>query len=293
MKEDTRLRGPWHVGKESKRGERTDLQKIFKQMEEGTWNVLSMVKESNAMGNLALHTLKSLEALNTKFRPKRPKELQPEIHLFIGISGAGKTYDLQKIVDKQFPNQADQYTFSPVASGFWNNYSGEPCIIMEEFNGSFLRFSEAKQLLHQGSFNVNVKGTYSQFRGTHFYLTSNDSINDWYPHQKDITPIIRVITTCRVYFKPRTFPFTDTDTFKEFKRDPKDTNGVQLKADIDSFWCKHVHTAPRFIAPEDITMVGHVFRPGRPSPMASPLPTPSSFTTPAPLTPTQEIQEIL
>lgn len=184
-KVETRVFGPWENGEFSKgQGHRTDCDKVLEFARQGR----PFLEVADALGGAAWRFLGNYEkALRLLSAPvDRP---QPEVIVLYGDSGTGKTHDAKEICE------GGDY-FIKEAGHWWDGYTAEKNVILDEFQGGFMQRSHFLRLLDKGRHYVEVKGAMIPMHATRFIITSNFHPRSWYDSEKfpDFTPFLRRIT---------------------------------------------------------------------------------------------------
>jgi len=88
-----------------------------------------------------------------------------------GPPGTGKTL----WAETHFPTA---YRKDP--DSWWDGYDGEPAVILDEFHGSWFKFTHLKKLLDRYPMKVDIKGSRAEFISSTVILTSNNEPRSWY-----------------------------------------------------------------------------------------------------------------
>lgn len=137
--------------------------------------------------------------------------------LIIGPPGTGKSRAAADIARKL--GLGDAYRHS---TGKWfDGYRGERIIILDDFRGSCLSFTDFKRLVDRYALRVQVKGTTCAMAATHFIITTNVEPGLWWKeevtggHDND-SAIIRRITD--VLFFPELNHFVQFPDYPSYAR---------------------------------------------------------------------------
>lgn len=99
-----------------------------------------------------------------------------QAYCYWGEPGTGKTTAAAQRADASgmaiYRRTADK--------GWWDGYSGEGCVIMEDFDCRDYDFAKLLLLLEPGKMKVPVKGGFVNMRATLFLFTSNEHPKYWY-----------------------------------------------------------------------------------------------------------------
>lgn len=119
---------------------------------------------------------------------RRSPEVCPEIKIYWGDSGTGKT---KKAVE-EYP---DAYILTkPNGNGviWFDGYEGQETIILDEFYG-WVQYDLLLRLLDRYPLKLQIKGGMVECSATRFVFTSNKRWEDWYPNIDDKSALQRRI----------------------------------------------------------------------------------------------------
>lgn len=170
-KNDSQIDGPWEFGEFVRSGQRTDLEALYKAARSS--KKLSEVAEAFPSEYIryykAVQHVRQLPALD---KPTRQTELQ--VILFYGAPGTGKT----RLAYEEAP---DLYAI-PLGKQLWfDNYAGEPDVLIDDFSGS-LRLVDTLRMLDRYPIQVPVKGGHVWWCPSRIYVTSNVHPRNWYDY---------------------------------------------------------------------------------------------------------------
>lgn len=173
-KEETRIDGPWEFGEwEQTRGERTDLQELYKLAR--TSKTLSEVAE--AMPGSYMRHYKAVQHVRQMAafdKPTRTEDLQ--VILFYGPPGLGKTRHA-------YEEAPDLYAI-PLGKQLWfDNYCAEKDVLIDDFSGN-LRLVDTLRMLDRYPVQVPIKGGHVWWCPTRIYVTSNVHPRNWYDYSQ-------------------------------------------------------------------------------------------------------------
>lgn len=175
-KESTRYCDPVQYGDpdEVKQGARVDLHKAAKLIKEG--KMLEVDHATYIKFHKGLHALAELH----NFKQKLPKRnWLMHIEVIIGAKGKGKTnYAHAQCGDIDAPYVLS-CSDSKGGQTWWNNYMGEPDIIINDFHGE-IPFNTMLQLLDTKPYKIQGKGTMKEFLGKRIFITSTAHPRKWW-----------------------------------------------------------------------------------------------------------------
>lgn len=164
-KEETRLAGPWRYGEPKKHGRRADLAQICQDMQEG-----------KSIYNIINDNPDNLRFINymEKYLRHVPVQCRSDIKVFWfwGNTGIGKTAFAYKLAPNAFVYTMGQQEW-------WDGYSGEREIIIDECNNNF-GYRRLLQLLDVYKYRGPVKGSFVPMRADTIYITSHEHPADIY-----------------------------------------------------------------------------------------------------------------
>lgn len=223
-KEETRVSGPYEYGvfTEQKPGSRNDLQ--------------------DAVDSLADH--RDLTALATehpstfvKYHRGFQRYLEvtaggrtsaPEVFLFYGATGTGKTRDAMSTNPDYFRKHPDTRWF--------DGYTGQQCLLLDDFGGASSKMSlnYVLQLLDRYPFSVEVKGGHTNLLSTTIIVTTNVHPYLWYDYSKRKTQFAALCRrfTAVYYFTDEPEPMkVDKDYFfNEYSEDCNEEQYIRIAA---------------------------------------------------------------
>lgn len=177
IKEETRVDGPWEYGDfGQKRGHRSDLEELYKLARSAkTLTEVAEAMPGTYMRNYkAVQHVRQLPAFSKP--PPRPEGQLPDIILYLGPPGTGKTR-------KAYQESPDLYA-TPVGKTLWfDGYCGEPDILLDDFSGNF-RLVDTFRLLDTYTIQVPIKGGHVWYQPKRLFITSNNHPRDWYNFDK-------------------------------------------------------------------------------------------------------------
>nr|QXP07753.1 MAG: replication associated protein [Arizlama virus] len=235
--------GPWSMGDLPKPGKRTDLSDIFKGLQNGSIKFRNLALDPTTAGNYARYHACFKEWI-TEYRPTRDPLLVPDVKLYIGASGAGKSWDMQHYLSSIYPGKNEVYQYTPDSKGYWQRYNGQRVIFLDEFSSAPFTYTLFKSIIHQGDITVPVKYGEHPLLATHIGITSNEPPDMWFNTTKyNLAPIWRSFSEVRVYTegrpKPQGIMPWNTQNFRSFKRQDIDSDGSKLRTLVMDFWHSH------------------------------------------------------
>lgn len=182
----------------SNQGKRTDIDDLIELINDGNTN--KQIAKTKPAGFFKFH--KHINAYRCAML--EPRSTKPNVTVFYGLTGTGKTARA-KIALKD----TDYYTWGPEKKHWWDGYTGQKHVLMEEFRGQ-LPFGYMLRLLDRNDFSVEYKGSSCEFVATTIILTSPKHPTEWYRNTDDwdnIDQLLRRIDTIKLCEGKYTGPF--------------------------------------------------------------------------------------
>lgn len=131
---------------------------------------------------------KGFQAVASLLGKRRSAETPPEIKIYWGDSGTGKT---KKAVEE---NPGAYILTKPNGNNtlWFDGYESHSTIIVDEFYG-WIQFDLLLRLLDRYPLKLQVKGGFVECCATKFIFTSNKSWKEWYPNVGDVSALERRI----------------------------------------------------------------------------------------------------
>lgn len=175
-KEDTRVRGPWEVGRAVGMGHRSDLENATRIIQEGgspkdVADVLPSVIVRYGRG------IRELYRLTNDRGDRKFGDEGPEVWIFWGEPGTGKSR-------RAFETWPDAYR-KLSADKWWDGYEGQETVIFDDFKGSSMRLHDLQLVLDWYPMRVEVKGGSVNLSATRYVFTTNTNPYQWYSAEAD------------------------------------------------------------------------------------------------------------
>lgn len=163
---------------------RSDIKRAFGDLKRGCSD-LEILEEHT---EVFFKYQRGLTSARRLLAPRRDPQVAPEIIIYTGESGTGKTR-------KAIEDNPDAYIVSKAREGkgvWWQDYKSQKTIILDEFYGwvpydLFLRICDRYPL------EVEYKGGSIQLAATKIVITSNKPWQDWYKNIDDNSALKRRI----------------------------------------------------------------------------------------------------
>lgn len=176
--------------KSSRQGERTDIQRIIDEIEDGSMSSVIQGCRSGAIRNH--QQLKVADRLLAFCEPKR--DFRPNVVVHWGPTGTGKT----RLAMHQWP---EAYVAPACAPRWWPGYDGHETLLVDDFRGSFMPFHELLRFLDRYPYRIEFKGGDRQLVARTMVLTSPFHPTRWYPNcGEQLQQLLRRISSIRYFY---------------------------------------------------------------------------------------------
>lgn len=172
-KEESRVAGtePFHYGQfhEPDQGKRNDLITLRDGIKAGR-TFTDLADDPITLSVLARH-MPFYKAAKTEYQRATPRN---DIHVTFcyGPAGTGKS-----TCAGLFDESDTTFVYD---GGFWEGYSGQPKVILDEFGGHTMQPLVFNRVCDRGPYTVNIKGSSAPLRATDIRITSNYLPERWW-----------------------------------------------------------------------------------------------------------------
>lgn len=131
--------------------------------------------------------------------------------LFIGPPGTGKSRLAHEF------GRLSGLVFRKPPGRWWDGYNGARTVVLDDFRGSSMSFTDFKLCVDRYPLRVEIKGTSCDLAANYFLVTTNSHPQDWWAQEvtgSDTRAITRRITD--VYWIPVLNEFHYFSTFSQF-----------------------------------------------------------------------------
>ncbi len=113
---------------------------------------------------------------------QKPRCEAPEVFVFWGATGTGKSYSAWNRWPKAF---GGSWPSGKGSTWWWDHYDHEETVIFDEFKEQ-VSLQTMLQFLDRYSFNVQFKGGYVQMNSPRIVICSNMDPDDWYNQERSV-----------------------------------------------------------------------------------------------------------
>lgn len=170
----TKLEGPWEFGEMSQQGQRADLLEVKRAIDKGT--SLKRIAQDPEFFPTWIKFPRGFHEYKHMVTPERTRK--PQVWLFIGPSGTGKTRTAMALARAI----GSVYKVPPKQSGFWcDRYNQEDVFLIDEMSGSKMTPEFFNELLDWYPMDVPCHGTAGhQFNSPYVFITTNYHPKFWW-----------------------------------------------------------------------------------------------------------------
>lgn len=173
MKEDTRMEGPWELGKWEMggQGSRNDLRNLKKIIDEGG-HLLDCYEEN--FGSMVRFG-RGIERYAFLRRGKNKTYSPKTIEVFVGPTRTGKSRKARELLGENFYEKPDGQWF--------DGYDGEENVLMDDFDWRKMDICLFLKVTDNYPCPVQVKQGFTYFTAKRIIITTNEPIESWYPNE--------------------------------------------------------------------------------------------------------------
>lgn len=179
-KEESREEGPFEHGTLPTQGKRNDLISVYASLKEG--KTLAEVAETNPEEYIKFHAgIGRAKFLIDEQKASVIRNVRVEVYW--GDTGTGKTWKAYH------QNPADTYKWTPSMPMWFDGYTGQGTLLMDEFANQ-IPITKLLNLLDIYPLRLDIKNSFTWARWHTVYITSNlDPREQWYPEVKEKFPV--------------------------------------------------------------------------------------------------------
>lgn len=166
--------------KEKKQGERVDIKMAFDDIKEGKSTRDIMEKHTP----IYLKYSRAVEKMVEEFSMEPDFNPNLKVYVLWGKSGTGKSHypyckhgkDVYRLTQNDWDTK------------FFNGYKGQKVLLMDDFDGSWMKFSTFKTFVDEYTWKVNTKGAWRWAQWETIYITANSHPKNWWKNIVDSNP---------------------------------------------------------------------------------------------------------
>lgn len=169
-------------GRPSQQGARTDMEDIYERLKVGE-DLLDVISEHPGSGIRYFRGLVAVKSLLDQKRQRAEERLMPEVIVYLGKSGSGKSHHCWN--DPDYQRSGYKYPVQQNGKVYFDGYGGEAVLWFDEFGGSVLPFNVFLRLADKYETRVETKGGSVCIIGLRKILISTTVFpKDWWPESR-------------------------------------------------------------------------------------------------------------
>ncbi|AXH73075.1 MAG: putative viral replication protein [Capamivirus cipi] len=171
----------WGTPFVSKQGQRTDWMAIRDRIMQGA-SEFDIMMEFPMQHGTCSSGIRRMIMLRDKERAKHADPYMPEVIVYCGPAGSGKTYRCASDPDYK----SDGYCMLQQASGkaYFDGYEGESVVWFDEFGGSLFPFSIFLAIVSEWGTRVETKGSSVVFHPKKILISTTRWPCEWWPESR-------------------------------------------------------------------------------------------------------------
>lgn len=187
-KDNTKLDGPWELGKRVKQGQRCDIEDMIADIKDNKKDIY--IVENH--GPTFLKYSRGAEKIKSIYQRQDKTFRNVQVEVLWGDAGSGKTRRAVESSD-------DYYILGDDGDGsvWFDGYDGEKTLILDDFYG-WIKYPVILRMLDGYQNRQKIKGSFVYAKWTKVIITSNAPPEEWYA--QGLTPAlsrrISTITKC-------------------------------------------------------------------------------------------------
>lgn len=147
-KEETHVEGPWEFGENCKERERVDLKKVYADIKNGK-TVDELTEDNPDLYHMYGRTITKLETIQNR---RKFRTWMTTCDWYYGETGTGKSEEAFKDFSPE-----THYVGCVEDGGFWDGYSGQKIVILDDFRGE-ISYAQLLKLIDKNPTYVKKKG---------------------------------------------------------------------------------------------------------------------------------------
>lgn len=176
-------------GEQPRSGTRNDLKKLKDLVLKEDKQIYDIVSEH--VENY--QQLKFVEGL-LKYK-KSPQDNEKKVFWYYGSTGTGKTKEAIEFAK----TIGEEYYISMNTLRWWDGYTGQKVVILDDFRKDFCTFHELLRILDRYPYRVQYKGGSIWLQAKYIFITSCYSPREVYDTREDIEQLIRRIYKIKLF----------------------------------------------------------------------------------------------
>lgn len=147
-----------------KRGERSDLQSVVADIQNGERNHTVLAK---TYGATYIRYFRGIKEYIRIINPIEPRNFKTDIYYYYGPPGTGKS---RRALEEATATGGGIY-YKPRGL-WWDGYEQQNCVIIDDFYG-WIKYDELLKICDRYPYKVQIKGGFEEFTSKKIWITSN------------------------------------------------------------------------------------------------------------------------
>nr|WBG01442.1 replication-associated protein [Army ant associated cyclovirus 2] len=180
----------FEAGAPVKRGERTDLQSLLADIQNGDTSKRVLAEKHPSV---YIRYFRGIDEYLKLLHPIPVRDFKTEVYYYWGRPGTGKS---RTALEEARQIDKDSIYYKPRGL-WWCRYQQNTCVVIDDFYG-WIKYDELLKICDRYPYRVQTKGSSEEFTSKHIWITSNVPIENLYKFEGyDSEALRRRITTVK------------------------------------------------------------------------------------------------
>ncbi|AGJ74760.1 replication-associated protein [Dragonfly associated cyclovirus 8] len=155
-----------------KRGQRTDLQSLLADIQDGNRNIQTLAQSHPTT---YIRYFRGIHTYLNLVHPIAPRNFKTDTYYYWGPPGSGKS---RRALEEATARCNESIYYKPRGQ-WWDGYHQQEGVIIDDFYG-WIKYDELLKVTDRYPYKVQVKGSFEEFTSKHIWITSNVDTCDLY-----------------------------------------------------------------------------------------------------------------